>query len=307
MDFLKAWGQLRDLEAWLLQDKKPVRERTDSSASTSSSSFSIEKIDESELAMEEEEEEKENELNDWLITPPTGAEEMMSEAERWQRVFKPFEETWSSDDWLARPSHSPADCSSCCQTSKAVEIENLGQLKCLKTPPTSSPVSSPTIPAPTAVSLDAWLQQVAPMEQTCRANEVCSSYSQCVCEENCGKEALSLWLLKQDGRDKNGVAVAKNNQPAANNNQPIANNPPAVKNSSNTPRHRDQEQKVTHSSPIVLVSNFSRAWVKNKPCFCSSSGSGHPGGLAPPQQSLLALQESSPGSELLLSIWLGGS
>ncbi|XP_076023713.1 nuclear receptor coactivator 4 isoform X2 [Genypterus blacodes] len=233
VDFLKAWGQLKDLEAWLVQDKSPVRERTNSSASTSSSSFSIEKIDESELAMEEEEEE--DELSDWLITPSSGTTEVTSDAERWQKVLKPFEESWSSDDWLAGLSPAPADCSSCCQTSKAVEIENLGQLKCLKTPPTTSP-ASPTSPA--AASLDAWLQQAAPLDQTCRANEACSSYSQCVCEENCGKEALSLWLLKQDGRDKNGVPVAKNNQP------PSSHSPASKLNHSSPPHLREQEQKV---------------------------------------------------------------
>ncbi|XP_038154280.1 nuclear receptor coactivator 4 isoform X1 [Cyprinodon tularosa] len=204
MDFLKAWGQLRDLEAWLLKDQGS-RERTSSSCS---SSFSIEKIDESELVSSEEEE-----LSDWLITPPTVAMEM-TDAERWRHVMKPFDESWSSSEWLV--GRAPADCSSCCQTTKAVEIENLGQLKCLKTPPTPGP-------AP-AAALELWLQQVAPVRQSCKANEPCSSYADCVCEENCGKEALSRWLLQQEGWDKNGVVVSKNAPP--------------------TPFHREQEQKV---------------------------------------------------------------
>ncbi|CDQ59775.1 unnamed protein product [Oncorhynchus mykiss] len=66
-DFLKAWGQLNDLEMWL-QKKTPVRERTSCSTS-SSSTFSIEKIDESELDMALGEET--DELSDWLITPAT--------------------------------------------------------------------------------------------------------------------------------------------------------------------------------------------------------------------------------------------
>lgn len=236
VDFLQAWGQLRDLEAWLIQDQTPVyRERTNSSCS---SSFSIEKIDESEFTITPEEEEEE--LSDWLITPPTVAMETMSDAERWRQVLKPFEGGWSFSDWLAGSSRPPADCSSCCQTTKAVEIENLGQLKCLKTPPTSGP-ASPTSPAPpaTEAALEAWLQQVVPVQQTCRANEVCSTYSDCVCEENCGREALSLWLLRQDGRDKNGVPVAKNAPPTA------KNAPPTTKNTPPTLHLREQEQKVT--------------------------------------------------------------
>ncbi|XP_033468820.1 nuclear receptor coactivator 4 isoform X3 [Epinephelus lanceolatus] len=252
MDFLQAWGQLRDLEAWLLQDQSPVsRERTESSCS---SSFSIEKIDESELAISTEEE---DELSDWLITPPSVAMETMSDAERWRRVLKPFEDNWSSTDWLAGPSRPPADCSSCCQTSKALEIENLGQLKCLKTPPTPSPASSPTSSPvspdpPAAATLEAWLQQVVPVQQNCKANEPCSTYADCVCDENCGKEALSLWLLRQDGRDKNGVPVAKNAPPTAKNAPPTAKNapptaknaPPTAKNAPPTLHHREQEQKV---------------------------------------------------------------
>ncbi len=242
VDFLQAWGQLRDLEAWLLQDQTPVsRERTNSSCS---SSFSIEKIDESEFTVTpEEEEEEEEELSDWLITPPTVAMETMSDAERWRQVLKPFEDGWTSSDWLVGSSRPPADCSSCCQTTKALEIENLGQLKCLKTPPASGPVS-PTSPAPpaapvTAVALEAWLQQVVPVQQNCRANEVCSTYSDCVCDENCGREALSLWLLGQNGRDKNGVPVTKNAPP------PTKNTTPTAKNAPPTLHLREQEQKVT--------------------------------------------------------------
>ncbi|KAM6997753.1 nuclear receptor coactivator 4 isoform 2-T2 [Tautogolabrus adspersus] len=236
MDFLQAWGQLRDLEAWLLQDQQtPVsRERTVSSCS---SSFSIEKIDESEFNASPEEEEEEEELSDWLITPSPVAMDTMSDAERWQRVFKPFEDKWSSSEWLVGSSPPNADCSSCCQTSKAVEIENLGQLKCLKTPPTSSP-ASPTTATPSA-TVDAWLQQVVPLQQTCKANEVCSTYSACVCDENCGKEALSLWLLRQDGRDKNGAPLTKNASPTTKNAPPTT-----AKNAQSNLSLREKEQKV---------------------------------------------------------------
>ncbi|XP_034537829.1 nuclear receptor coactivator 4 isoform X2 [Notolabrus celidotus] len=213
IDFMQAWGQLRDLEAWLLQEQPtPVsRERTHSSCS---SSFSIEKIDESEFITSPEEEDEED-ISDWLITPSPLPMDTVSDAERWQRVLKPFEDNWLSSDWLVESSPPTADCSSCCQTTKAVEIENLGLLKCLKTPPASTP-TTPT-PATSPAALEAWLQQVVPLQQTCKANEVCSTYSACVCDENCGREALNLWLLKQDGRDKNGVPVTKNTSPAAKN------------------------------------------------------------------------------------------
>ncbi|XP_014831188.1 PREDICTED: nuclear receptor coactivator 4 isoform X1 [Poecilia mexicana] len=216
MDFLKAWGQLMDLEAWLLKDQNQNQVGRERASSSCSSSFSIEKIDESELSEEE--------LSDWLVTPPTVAM-AMSDGERWRRVLRPFQEDWASSDWLA--GRGTTDCSSCRQTGRTMEIENLGQLRCLKTPPSPAPGPAP--------NLELWLQQVAPLRQTCRANETCSSYGDCVCEENCGKEALSRWLLQQEGRDKNGVPVDKNAPPCATS---------AVKNAPPTGFHRQQEQKV---------------------------------------------------------------
>lgn len=234
-DFLKTWGQLRDLEMWLQKDQTPVtRVRTSSNCS---SAFSIENIDESEFTSTHEEEEEEEDLDDWLVTPSTAAMETVSDGERWRQVIKPFEDSWSFSDWLVGSERPPADCSSCCQTTKAVEIENLGQLKCLKTPPSPSPTSSE--------ALEVWLQQVAPVQQNCRANEVCSSYADCVCDQNCGKHALNLWLLRQDGRDKNGVPVANKSPPTPTNTPAtIKDVPPTAKNVPQNLQHREQEQKV---------------------------------------------------------------
>ncbi|XP_061822917.1 nuclear receptor coactivator 4 [Nerophis lumbriciformis] len=223
VDFLKAWGQLRDLETWLLRDQKPVTRQR--SASSCSSSFSIEKIDESDLR----DYLQDDDLSEWLVTAPADAAE--SDAERWRKLLKPFSEHWSCDDWLAESSRQTSDCTSCCQTTKALEIENLGELKCLKTPP------SPTDAIPT---LQAWLQQAAPVQQTCRANERCSSYSDCVCDENCGKEALNAWLLQHAALDKNGVSVADANNTSTDTSHasPTSKNvPPAL-------HHRQQEEKV---------------------------------------------------------------
>ncbi|CAN9499540.1 unnamed protein product [Ophioblennius macclurei] len=242
VDFLQAWGQLRDLEVWLQQDHAPAgRQRVDS---TCSSSFSIEKIDESEFTSSPEEEEEE--LSDWLITPPTEAKETPSDAERWQRVLKPFQGSWSSSDWLSEAGR-PGDCTSCCQSSRPLEIENLGKLKCLKSPPSSGPASPATAipPATTtaAWALEAWLQQAVPVAQTCKANELCSAYSDCVCEENCGRQALSRWLLQHDGRDKNGVPLTKNAPPTTTTTN-AKNNLPVTKNAPPTLFHKEQEQKV---------------------------------------------------------------
>uniref|UniRef100_A0A3B3UMH0 Nuclear receptor coactivator 4 n=1 Tax=Poecilia latipinna TaxID=48699 RepID=A0A3B3UMH0_9TELE len=230
MDFLEAWGQLMDLEAWLLKDQNQNQVGRERASSSCSSSFSIEKIDESELSEEE--------LSDWLVTPPTVAM-AMSDGERWRRVLRPFQEDWASSDWLA--GRGTTDCSSCRQTGRTMEIENLGQLRCLKTPPSPAPGPAP--------NLELWLQQVAPLRQTCRANETCSSYGDCVCEENCGKEALSRWLLQQEGRDKNGVPVDKNAPPCATS---------AVKNAWLHPGAAKENLRTSHASQNQTCSPFQR-------------------------------------------------
>lgn len=234
---MKTWGQLKDLEMWLQKDQPPItRMRTSSNCS---SSFSIKHIDESEFAITHEE----GDLDDWFVSPSTAATETMSDVECWRQVFKPFEDGWSVSDWLVGSEQTTTDCSSCRQTTSALEIENLGQLKCLKTSPSPGPTSSE--------ALEAWLQQVVPVQQNCRANEVCSSYADCVCDQNCGKDALNLWLLHQDGRDKNGVPVANKCPSIATNTPPTSKNvPPTDKNVPQNLQHREQEQKVCDRSNV---------------------------------------------------------